>query len=387
MLPDPASFPRRILLAVAGLSPQVVTETLWALARASAPFVPSEIHLVTTREGARRAELMLGDSDERPGALAELGRELSILGLPARLRPEHIHVVARADGTWLDDIATAEDNAAAADTITELVREFTADDASALHVSLAGGRKTMGFFAGYALSLFGRPQDRLSHVLVTTALQSHPLFFFPPSRPRVLSAHDGAPISTAEARLTLADIPFVRLRAGLRPADLRRPGGYADAVAAVQRAFAAPSLRLEPRAGRAVAAGIELRLPPSLFGLLLWFARRRLADGEGLIDWRAEPPEELLACIGEIPAAAGRDAVAAARRATAADGWSDYFAEKKARLNKVVASRLGPAAPAYCIETVGRRPRSLYRLATPAEAITVLVETRPGETPGSMIHP
>jgi hypothetical protein len=213
-------------------------------------------------------------------------------------------------------------------------------------------------------------------------LQSHPLFFFPPSRPRVLFAHDGAPISTADARLILADIPFVRLRVGLQPEALHRASGFAEAVAAVQRALAAPSLCLDPRAGRAVAGGIELGLPPSLLGLLLWFARRRLADGEGLIDWRTESPDALLTCIAELPAPPGTDAAAAARRATAGDGWGQYFAEKKARLNKVVASRLGPASRAYHIETVGRRPRSLYRLATPREAIIVLDRTHPPGTPG-----
>ena len=57
---DPASYPRRILLAVCGLSPQIVTETVYALASApELPFVPTEVHLITTREGAQRAELSL----------------------------------------------------------------------------------------------------------------------------------------------------------------------------------------------------------------------------------------------------------------------------------------------------------------------------------------
>ncbi|MBP6582128.1 MAG: hypothetical protein KA204_01445, partial [Chromatiaceae bacterium] len=46
-------FPRRILLAVTGLTPQVVTETLYALAmERQPPFIPTEIHLLTTAEGA-----------------------------------------------------------------------------------------------------------------------------------------------------------------------------------------------------------------------------------------------------------------------------------------------------------------------------------------------
>ena len=39
----PATYPRRILLAVTGLSPQIVTETLHALAIGNdTPFIPTE---------------------------------------------------------------------------------------------------------------------------------------------------------------------------------------------------------------------------------------------------------------------------------------------------------------------------------------------------------
>jgi CRISPR-associated protein (TIGR02584 family) len=41
---------------------------------------------------------------------------------------------------------------------------LTSDPDSALHVSLAGGRKTMRFFAGYALSLFAFDRNRGPHV-------------------------------------------------------------------------------------------------------------------------------------------------------------------------------------------------------------------------------
>ena len=55
---NPERYPRRILLCVAGLSPQIVTETLYALTVIGEPrFVPTEIHLLTTAEGAERARL------------------------------------------------------------------------------------------------------------------------------------------------------------------------------------------------------------------------------------------------------------------------------------------------------------------------------------------
>ena len=52
---------RRILVALAGLSPQVVTETIYGLAVVGTPaWIPDEIHLITTREGAEGARLTPG---------------------------------------------------------------------------------------------------------------------------------------------------------------------------------------------------------------------------------------------------------------------------------------------------------------------------------------
>lgn len=44
--------------------------------------------------------------------------------------------------------------------------EFASDD-TAIHLSLAGGRKTMSYYAGQAMNLVARPQDRLSHVILS----------------------------------------------------------------------------------------------------------------------------------------------------------------------------------------------------------------------------
>jgi CRISPR-associated protein (TIGR02584 family) len=56
----PHHYTKRILLAVSGLSPQILTETLYGLTVAThTPFIPTEIHLITTMEGAHRAKLDL----------------------------------------------------------------------------------------------------------------------------------------------------------------------------------------------------------------------------------------------------------------------------------------------------------------------------------------
>lgn len=56
--------PHRILLAVTGLSPQIVTETLYALCVTQSPaWIPDSIHLITSQEGGERARLALLDPE------------------------------------------------------------------------------------------------------------------------------------------------------------------------------------------------------------------------------------------------------------------------------------------------------------------------------------
>ena len=210
---NPERYPRRILLCVAGLSPQIVTETLYALAVLGEPrFVPTEIHLLTTAEGAEWARLTL--LSEEPGWFYRLSRDY---GLPhINFTPDSIHLLRAADGRPLVDIRQVADNEAIADAITDKVRALTADPDSALHASIAGGRKTMGFYLGYALTLFGRLQDRLSHVLVSSRFESNQDFFYPTIQERVIYAADQSPLDASAATVMLADIPFVRLRDGLQ---------------------------------------------------------------------------------------------------------------------------------------------------------------------------
>lgn len=178
------TFPRRILLAATGLFPQIVTETLYALAvqpgAAGQAFLPTEIHLITTAEGARLARTALLHPDG--GQFHALLANYPQLGHPV-FDDAHIHQIHNAQGQPLPDIRTPEENACAADAITTLMAQLTHDPQAALHVSIAGGRKTMGFYLGYAFSLFARPQDELSHVLVSSPFESHQNSSSPPPPP------------------------------------------------------------------------------------------------------------------------------------------------------------------------------------------------------------
>lgn len=374
---SPESYPRRVLLAVTGLSPQIVTETLYALAVAREPaWVPTEIQVLTTARGAEEARLNLL-SDER-GWFHRLRTDYRLPLIAFGM--ENVHIMRRRDGELLDDIRDEVDNIAAADFITEHVRSLTEDPSASLHVSIAGGRKTMGFFLGYALSLFGRPQDRLSHVLVSSPFESQKDFFYPSPETRVLHAEKQT-LDAKNGRVWLGDIPFVRLRDGLPEALLSGESRFSETVTAAQRAFAPPSLVVElSEDGAAIRAGdtvVDIAPADAAFYVLMV---RAAADGRML---RWDDPDLAGRYLREYARFADRYSpryLKAEKRLNdpLLDGW---FEERKAECNASLRRALGDAgARAYQIQGFGPKGRMRFRLALSSDAIHVL-EDIPSGTP------
>ena len=340
----PQTYARRILVVVTGMSPQVVTETVYALAVATDPaWVPTEIRLVTTREGAQVAErhLLQGGEGGGEGWFHQLRQDYQLPAID--FDAQSIHTLSDDDGEAMDDIQTPAHNTAAADAITQLLCELTRDDGSALHASIAGGRKTMGFYLGYALSLYGRAQDRLSHVLVNPPYESHPMFFYPTPTVRLIETRDGELVDARNARVGLAEIPFVRLREGLPQDLLEGKICFHDAVDAAQRALGPVELVIDLRGRRVRAGGQVFKLPPVEIAFLAWLARRQK---EGL-EWLRCPsdgaPEREygIALMREYDAVVGP---MGARERTArrlAPGMSHkFFTEKKSKLEKSLKNAL-----------------------------------------------
>ncbi len=278
----PHQFARRVLLAVAGTTPQILTETLYALSQSEPPFVPTEVHVVTTSEGAHRIRLQL--LDEATGKFHALCRDYALP--PIAFSSQHIHVLSDLSGQPLRDIISPQDNQQAADQIVAWLRSFTQDSECAIHACLAGGRKTMGFYLGYGLSLFGREQDRLSHVLVSPEFESHREFFYKPPVAQTLYARsmvgallDERPVSTDDAKIWLAEIPFVRLRAGLPESLLAGKGNYTDAVEAVQQSLPNNLLVIDIAKRQIICGGIAVKLPPRDLAFYAWHTQRHLELG------------------------------------------------------------------------------------------------------------
>lgn len=206
---------RQILVASIGMAPQVVTETLWALLnpdklidpqhRTRARFAPGTIHLVGT---SRSREVLVARGLE--GKLTEL---LKSHGEPAATLI--VDIPRDASSGEIADIRTEAENIAYANHIGRVIQHYAADRDTRLHVSLAGGRKTMTCYDHSAIMMFGREQDELSHVLIEPeVLESCPDFWWPGQRQGLVSDRQGRTHQTGEdaARIDLVSTPFVRLR-------------------------------------------------------------------------------------------------------------------------------------------------------------------------------
>lgn len=200
---------KHTLLATTGASPQVVTETLHAIHHENLQW-PDDIYLITTSFGKKAAVKGLLEEGHLQRLCIELNRPM-----PA-FSGNHVLVTPGADGTEVEDARSLPDHEALANFIMTEVRNRTASPDTSLHASLAGGRKTMTFYIGYAMSLFGRAQDTLSHVLVSEGYENIPDFWFPTqSEAHRYVDNRGRKLDASTAEVTLAPIPFIRHRRNL----------------------------------------------------------------------------------------------------------------------------------------------------------------------------
>lgn len=371
--PDPTqphTYPRRILLAVAANSPQIVTETVYALTQHTTPAcMPTEVHIITTRQGEPFVRQLVCGT--QPGWLAKLCADYA-LPAPA-CDPSHIHLITDAAGQALDDIRTHRDNTHAADCITRIVQQLTADPHSQLTVSLSGGRRTMTFYAGYALSLLGRAQDRLTHVLVDEEYFFHHEFFYPPPRSVWVVRDDGSGFDASKVEVTLADIPFVRLREGLPQDLLQGSSSFSDTIAAAQRRFDPAQVRLDWQRASLTCGGIPVSMPPVQLAFYAWMLQRRANDLPPIHWTSAEIPDlasQFLTVYARLHGQTGSyEQVALALRDGITKAWFD---ERKSNTHKALRAALGQAAAeVYLLHPHGKKPRTLFGLTVKVEALHI----------------
>ena len=272
---------KNILLVVTGMTPQIITETVWALAcdpLNDAPWVPDEIHVLSTQDGLTQIRSRLF-ADQ---IFSQFQKTYPITA-NIQFDERYLHVIKNDLNEALTDLKTPEDNEYAANAICEIIRDFTAQDNVTLHVSIAGGRKTMGFYAGYALSLYGRAQDRMSHVLVEEKFETARDFFYPTIDSSFVTDRFDKEWDAKDAQVWLAQIPFVRLRTSLPEESLIKKANFSDVVNAINMASQPIKLILDVKQQKVIIGQKECELSSREFAFYYWFVKNKLNRADDIV--------------------------------------------------------------------------------------------------------
>ncbi len=302
-----------VLLAMVGMSPAVLTETVWALATGPDQVVPDEVVVLTTTAGKDRlCEKILsgGEASVWNQMLTALRKKK--VRTEGKLRfgcsQECIRLFSDLSGTRdLNDIATKEDNEVAADAILRTIRSYSENPSVRIYASIAGGRKTMSALMLACMSLLGRDCDHVLHVLVNSPFDGPaltPEFFYPDAQTR--TDKEGRKYPARRARIDLIDLPFVKMRGWYEKEFRKLPPSYGQLVHGIQRnapsaSVERPQIRFDFERGCVCVEEEPLKLSPSEFMVFFVLVQER---------------------PGSFGALAKRLAYYRARKLKASDDWS-----------------------------------------------------------------
>ncbi|MDT3697227.1 MAG: CRISPR-associated ring nuclease Csm6 [Ignavibacterium sp.] len=211
---------KNILICVSGLTPQIITETLFCLSvKNKIPI--HEIYVLTTQRGKN----VIQGTDKAPNTpKSALKSEIENLcqqykvNLPKfENNSEHI-ITAKEESLELSDIRTDKHNILFPNRMCEFIKSISTRDNTNLYCSISGGRKTMSVHLAFALTLFGRENDKLLHVL--TSEKNEFKGFYPKNKQDA-------------KELELSEIPFIRLRSILG-SEIKDLKNYSDFVEKTQ---------------------------------------------------------------------------------------------------------------------------------------------------------
>jgi CRISPR-associated protein (TIGR02584 family) len=201
---------KNILLFSTGLSPQVVTESIYYHTQIRKPSLTIDaIHIITD---AKCKSLVIKELlPDNNGWLHKLADDYQIDPIEVALPLENIHLLKDNSGNPLMDLLTAAENQAAVKTVFNLIRDLTSGDQTRLIASVAGGRKTMSVIVGQAMQFYAREQDLLTHVIVEDCIIGAKDFFYPTPISQKMKIK-GKIVDYHDVKINLDEIPFIRLR-------------------------------------------------------------------------------------------------------------------------------------------------------------------------------
>ena len=304
---------RIILVSAMGTSPAVLTNMVWGLAHQKHSIVPDEIVVFITKSGKDLLIQRLFDDGVWNEMRSNLKREKIEIDGKLVFGATSIRVIPDAEGNEIEDLRTGDDNLRAADFMLSQLRQYTEDSETELHVSIAGGRKTMSALLFSCMTLLGRECDKVYHVLLPQDLErgATPEFFYPEPGKTFVSKGATKKLKAKQITTELFEVPFVRMRGWYQEKFNAIPPSYRALVARVQEvappAVVYPEIEIDAWNGWATLNGQQVPMSRPCFAMLLLLAsgvdvkehHRRLLDAHkapnvSSCDWLASFQEGAL---------------------------------------------------------------------------------------------
>ncbi len=278
---------RIILVAGMGTSPAVLTETVWALAHQEKPVVPDEITVLTTSSGkVGLCEALFSGAPSVWDKLKAALRKGKIKTDGKLKFSEHlVKVMLDEDGQPMDDLRIGEDNMRAADFMLRELRSYTEEPDTTVLCSIAGGRKTMSALLFSCMTLLGREEDKVYHVLIPPEYECgmSPKFYFPQKGETHELLDKGTPtgkkVSSTKIGIELFEVPFVRMRGWYQEKFKTIPPSYSTLVSRMQTMAPAaavyPEIEIDAVEGNIKMDGSDVRLSATCFAALCLLAQGR----------------------------------------------------------------------------------------------------------------
>ncbi len=246
------------LLVLAGSAPQVVTASIYALAEKGV--VVDEVVAVCFEHQV--PQLLASLNGPRQGGLSPLEHLASELACSSiSLDVSNLLVPKNCHGISLSHISTIGDVETLAECIFSLLRRITLDSERAIYASISNGAREMAFYLSYAMAIYAREQDSMSHVFFKEGYE-HSEFFFPTQQSEWFQSAKG-PLDKSKGTVTLLEMPFVRLRDSLPRSLIQSSLNLEQARAIHQLANQDVSLELDDYSTGLICSGVYIEMTES----------------------------------------------------------------------------------------------------------------------------
>ncbi|EKD27919.1 MAG: CRISPR-associated protein, NE0113 family [uncultured bacterium] len=204
-----------VLIQLMGMSPAVLTETIWALA-VQYSLIPDEVIILGTDKSISNLHQKMFAENIWNEFLKDFkNSKYNIKNKLTYGKSQACNIIfpSMDNSKDLSDVRNLDDSESVGNTILKVLNNYTSNPDIRIIASIAGGRKTMGAIFTTCMTLLARPSDMLCHVLVSDPFENQslvPQFFYP--KKEIIHELNDKQFPSKKCTLTLSEIPFIRLR-------------------------------------------------------------------------------------------------------------------------------------------------------------------------------